>query len=115
MNNIDMGKLEKTLTVLEELFVSKDFQGIEKVTSGVRLRATEISDAVLEYPDELLGLDRASLDIIRVDDKDRLRWSVNIRFKTRTGSSDLTLSLFVEDCGLKSDLYNTEIADIHLL
>ena len=115
LHNIDTQKLENTLSQLEQLFLSKDFQGIERLTGGIRLRANEIENALTQYPDEPLGLNRGSLDIIRVEEAHSPRWSVNIRFKSMRGDSDLTLSLFLQDAGVESDLYKTEIADIHVL
>jgi len=114
LTNIDHQQLEKTLAKLEALFIAKDFRGIESFTMGRRLSAEEISNAVSEYPDELVGFNRASLDIVAVQNLSPSRWSVNIRFKTMAGDSDLTVTMFMQG-GPESHLYNTEILDIHVL
>ena len=109
-------KLEKTLSALEYLFVAKDFHAIELLTGGIRLSADEIKTALEEYPDELEGFNWNSLDTVKIESSQTNLWSVDIRFKTKSGAdSDLTLSLHLQDRGTAFESYVLEILNIHVL
>jgi hypothetical protein len=113
-NGIDLQKLKKSLSKLQDHFVANDFGGTEKLTAGKRLSEAEIRNAILEYPDKLHGFNWDSLDAVKVNDPTFGLWSVDIRFRTAArAASDLTLRLPVRDAG--TEFYSIEILDIHVL
>ena len=83
-----------------ELLVSRRFDELEQLSSGVRLRAEHIRDGVADYPGTLVtppSVDE-ELDVLRIQGTDPPAWSVNCRLWTKEeGPSDLTLELTVRE------------------
>ena len=112
--DINKAAVQEILAQLEQMFKSHDYEAIEEFSRGRRLSAGEIRSAIASYPEEVDGLSRRSLDIVKVENSERPRWSINVRFTTSNRESDLTLSLLVEETE-RMGLYSTEINDIHVL
>src|SRR5689334_21362992 len=91
-----------TLRRVVNLLVGKDYAGLERLTRGVRLRASEIETGIREYgrtlvlpPPEAFS----SADVIAIRGSVPPAYSVRFRLHTREeGLSDLQLqATFIED------------------
>ena len=115
--DIDSVKLRRTVLEVLRLLAAKDYQGLFSLSRGVRLSAADIARAIHEYDRTIVDLPDAEydrIDVIAVSDSSPQRWSVDVGLWTaEEGSSDLTLSLSLEDS--PGEIYKVEIDDLHVL
>ena len=110
-------RVKTTIVQLVRWLVSGDYAAIERFTSGVRLSASLLRQAVEEYGRTLamppvLALDQ--LDVVEVDGSNPKAWSVRVDlWTTEEGRSDLSLECtLVERPG---DLLIAEVDNLHVL
>ncbi|HSN98079.1 MAG TPA: hypothetical protein VLS89_07260 [Candidatus Nanopelagicales bacterium] len=96
--------IERTLRAVVELLVRKDYSGLERLTHGVRLRASELEKGVDDYGRTLVfppsdAFSRA--DVIPIRGASPQAYSVRFRLHTREeGQSDLEMqATFIDDPG----------------
>jgi hypothetical protein len=95
-------KIEETLREIISLFVRKDYLALEKLSKGVRLKASEIEQGITEYgrtlvipPPEAFQ----SIDVIPIRASVPRAYSIRFPFYTiEEGESDLELQVtFIDD------------------
>ena len=98
------------------LLVQGNYFEIERLTQGVRLNATALEQAVVDYGRKLIIPREGCLtaDIVEIEGSWPKAWSINVPlFTLEEGFSDLTLSLTVRELELGN--YQVEIDDLHVL
>jgi len=87
--------IARTLRVVVELLVRHDYGGLERMTGGERLRASEMEAAIRDYGRTLvmpLAEDFLRADVIPVQESSPPAYSVRFRIYTEEeGLSDLEL------------------------
>ena len=99
------------------MLVHGDYEGLEKLTNGKRLYATEIRDGVNDYGRTLVMPPDSTFDklnIVRVEGITPAKWDVRVDLWTQEeGRSDLTLELTLKDND--NELYDVQLDNIHVL
>ena len=94
-------RIAATVKQLVEWLVAGDFASIERYSNGVRLSASMISDAILEYGHKLVMPPPETfenLDVIKIIDAKPNKWSVRFDLWSEDeGRSDLTLECTLID------------------
>lgn len=110
-------RVKLTVVQLLHWLLAGDYAAIERFTSGVRLSASLMRQAIVDYGRTLVmppasALDQ--LDVIEVDGSNPKAWSVRVDLWTvEEGRSDLSL-----ECTLVSrhgDLLAAEVDNLHVL
>jgi hypothetical protein len=93
-----------------------NYDGVEKLSNGIRLNAEQIRDAIKEYGRTVLPFPQAELklvDVIEVINSMPKKWSVVVPFWTQEeGRSDLSLELTCID---EEGNLRVEVDNIHVL
>lgn len=96
------GKIESTLRNIMSLFVRKDYMALEKLSKGVRLKASEIKEGITEYGRTLVFPPPEAfpnVDVIPIRVSVPQEYSIRFNFYTvEEGESDLQLqATFIDD------------------
>ncbi len=114
---MNRNKLDNTVKHLFDLLASKRYEELEKMSNGIRLKATEIETAIEDYGKTLISMPIQGyndIDIIEIKNDQSDQWSVNVPVYTKEeGTSDLTLELTIIES--PSDFYTVEIDGLHVL
>ena len=109
-------RIAATIVQIVRWLVAGDFSAIEKYTHGVRLSASLLRQAVLDYGRTLVmppASTLAQLDIIKVDGSNPLTWSVRVDLWTlEEGRSDLSLECTLIDG--PGAMLTVEIDNLHV-
>lgn len=108
--------IERTLRVVIDLLVRKNYAGLEALTMGVRLKASEIESAVAEYGRTIAEAPAeaySKLDVIPIKASAPPAYSVRFRlFTVEEGASDLELqATLIDEFG---ELMRVELDDIRV-
>jgi hypothetical protein len=110
-------RIKATTQQIVKMLVEGEYDEIEYLSSGCRLKADEILKAVSEYSGSLIMPPEGAfnnLDVIKIEGKNPSQWSVNVNlWTTEDGESDLTLELTLIDND--KDILKTEVDNIHVL
>lgn len=110
-------RIAATVKQLVEWLVAGDFAAIERYSNGVRLSASLISDAILEYGHKLVMPPPETfenLDVIEIVDASPNRWSVRFDLWTEDeGRSDLSLECTLIDS--EENLLLAEVDNLHVM
>ena len=102
-----------TLRSVVEMLVAGNFSGVEALSGGIRLSASEIRNAIREYGESLTKPPDTAyddLDAIEVTGSDPRRWSVRFDLWTeQEGKSDLSLEVTIIDDGPQIEIDNLHI------
>ena len=114
MNSEKLNFAVKTVT---DYLAQGEYEELERLSNGIRLKANEIETAVVDYGRKIEPLPDTvyeELDVVEVDGSEPKQWSVNVPvFTFEEGRSDLTLELtIIDSC---SGLYTVEVDDLHVL
>ena len=112
----DYRKIKATTQQIVKLPVEADYDGIEYLTDGCRLKAEDISEAISENGESLIMPPETAFDNLdfKIEGKNPSQWSVNINLWTiEEGQSDLTLELTLIDNEKK--ILEAEVDNIHTL
>lgn len=95
-------KIKGTLRHIMSLFVRKDYVALEKLSNGVRLKASEIEEGVSEYGRTLVFPPPEAfqnVDVIPIRGHVPQKYSIRFNFYTiEEGESDLQLqATFIDD------------------
>lgn len=95
-------KIESTLREIMSLFVRKDYVALEKLSKGVRLKASEIEEGITEYGRTLVFPPSEAfqnIDVIPIRASVPQAYSIRFDFHTiEEGESDLQLqATFIDD------------------
>lgn len=110
-------RVKLTVVQLLHWLVAGDYAAIEWFTSGVRLSASLLRQATVDYGRTLVmppasALDQ--LDVIEVDGSNPRSWSVRVDLWTvEEGRSDLSLECTLIDRA--GDLLGAEVDNLHVL
>ena len=92
---------ESVVREVVQLLARGDYYGLEQLTAGERLSATELAGAVREYPGTLQippSWEAMFLDVVPVTSADSPTWSVVVPIWTiEEGRSDLSLELTIRE------------------
>lgn len=87
--------IERTIRAVVELLVRRDYAALERLTSGVRLKASEIESGIVDYGRTIVSPPPdafANLDVIPILGSKPHAYSVRFRLFTKEeGQSDLEL------------------------
>ena len=115
--NSEMWPFETEVREIVALLARGDYYALEQLSSGVRLSASELAQAVREYPATLCqppSPAAAPLDVVAVRGAVVPTWSVVVPLWTlEEGRSDLSLELTIRH--LEGAGYAFEIDDLHVL
>jgi len=110
------GKLISTLTKVVNLLVSRDYDRLEALSDGVRLKAHYIKDGVDAYGRTLTSPPTQAfeeLDVVEVEGAVKPTYSIRFRLFTKEeGRSDLELQATFIDADPESDLMIVEIDNV---
>lgn len=108
-------RIGHTLRRVVELLVQHDYAGLERLTRGVRLPASEMAGAIREYGRTLVmpPADAYSqADVMPIDGSSPEAYSVDFRLYTEEeGRSDLEIRLTLIDTGVEG-MMKVELDDI---
>lgn len=110
-------RVRLTIVQLLHWFIAGDYAAIERFTSGVRLSASLMRQAIVDYGRTLVmppvsALDQ--LDVIEIDGSSPKAWSVRVDLWTvEEGRSDLSLECTLID--RPGDLLAAEVDNLHVL
>lgn len=95
-------KIEGTLRDIMNLFVRKDYVALEKLSKGVRLKASEIEEGITEYGRTIVVPPAEAfqnIDVIPIRGHVPQEYSIRFDFYTiEEGKSDLQLqATFIDD------------------
>jgi hypothetical protein len=98
-----------------DLLVRGQYVALANLTKGVRLSATEIEKAVLQYPYSLKHWpDRVPIDAIEVKDASPRAWSIRAdAYTSEEGRSDLSLEMTLIEH--TAGQLTVEFDDLHVL
>ena len=110
-------KLHTTIKLISDLLAEERYLALEELSKGIRLSASQIKAAVLDYGCKVVKLPDSGfekIDIIEIKNSEPKKWSVNIPIYTEEeGLSDLTLETTL--CDTAKNIYEIEIYDLHVL
>lgn len=116
MNAETFSRITKTVQSVVGKLVARDYIGLERLSSGVRLSAQALELTVSQYGRTLCPLPSErwpDLDIVEVSGTEPARFSVRVDLWTlEEGRSDLSLELTLIDRG---EALAVEIDDLHVL
>jgi hypothetical protein len=109
-------KLISTLITVVNLLVRRDYDQLEKLSDGVRLKAQHIKGGVDAYG-KTLAIPPANafeeVDVIKVEGAEKPTYSIRFRlFTEEEHRSDLELQATFIDADPESDLMTVEIDDV---
>ncbi|MEL6991536.1 MAG: hypothetical protein AAGL92_08150 [Pseudomonadota bacterium] len=110
-------KLRKTIALIVQLLVKKDYASIESITNGNWLSAIEIANGVEEYGRSVATPPEDSyefIDAVQIEGEVPSAWSVRFHLWTEEeGQSDLSIAMTLTD--KNSDFMNVEFDGILVL
>lgn len=94
-------RIEATVRHVVDLLVAKDYQAIETLTGGLRLRKHEIESGVLEYRRRLITPPTGAyrlVDVVAISNMSPAEYSIRFRLYTEEeGRSDLEIQATLID------------------
>jgi hypothetical protein len=116
MDRATQHRLRNTIKKLVGMLVVGDYEGLETLSGGVRLRSEEIEAGVVEYPATLVfPPDEAYEDIyvVEIDNASPPEYATHFRlFTNEEGRSDLELQATLVDDTPNSDEMRVIIDDL---
>ena len=110
-------KLHKTVKSVTDLLAQERYEDIAVLCNGVRITASEIRGAVIDYGNKIIPLPPHAfkdLDVIAIANTSPQQWSVNVPvFTAEEGCSDLTLELTL--IAAPEELYKVELDNLHVM
>jgi len=111
-------KIKMTVLNIVKHLINSEYELIEQLTNGIRLRAVDIKEAIDSYGRTLImppDIEYDNLiDIIEISNSIPKKWSVKFDLWTKEeGKSDLSLEMTLIESN--NELMNVEFDDIHVL
>lgn len=106
------------VSMIVNLLVRREYEVVERITGGVRLRADDLETVVSRYRLTLVEPGDGwweTVDVTPVDASDKVSFHVAAPLwsEEEGGRSDLTLELLLTEIG--NELYETQVLDLHPL
>ena len=113
---LDRTRLNETIHHVVALLVRGDYDGLERLSGGVRLSADDVREEVEEYGCTIVPLPPGTTDgieVIAVDGTPPQEWAVCVDLYTAEGGrSDLSLEMTLID--RPGWLYAVELDNLHV-
>ena len=101
MNTITQTRIRRTVKTVVEMLVNADYEALEALTGGVRLRSEHIESGVIDYGKTLTSPPEYAyddIDVVEVAGKAAPEYSIRFRlFTEEEGQSDLELQATLVD------------------
>ncbi|MEM1026509.1 MAG: hypothetical protein AAGJ38_00320 [Planctomycetota bacterium] len=116
IKQIQHAKIRATLKLIVELLVKSEFNQLEVISNGVRLKSEHISSAIASYGRKLDAPsedDYRMVDIVAIKGAEHPKYSIRIRlFTEEEGRSDLEIQATFIDDNVDSPYMRIELDDI---